>query len=76
MRTTFENGFRHLTYLFQLELTLHEKFGRDLGALLLSFLKEEPRPFIWEVPRPVPCPWDPLVFDDPLGLVGLPLFAP
>ena len=63
-------------YLFELELLLREKLGTDLGRLLMGFLKEDPKPFLWQVERPVMSPWDSRVEVDPCDGIGLPLFAP
>ena len=64
-------------YYFELELLVHEKLGRDVGGLLMSFLKEDPKPFQWDIERPMPSsPWDPLVEVDSCFGVELPLFAP
>ena len=76
MRVAFEKGLQHLMYFFELELLVEERLGKDLGQLLVSFLKEEPTPFIWELPRPHLGPWDPLCCVDPCDGVTLPLFAP
>ena len=76
MRVAFENGLRHLMYFLELELILEERVGSDLAKLLLSFLKEEPKPFIWEMPRPPSSPWDPLCNVDPCDGIDLPLFSP
>jgi hypothetical protein len=78
MKLGFEKGFRALMYLFELELLLHEKLGKDLGGLLMSFLKEDPKPFAWEwvVERPPSSPWDLPVEVDSCDGVALPLFAP
>ena len=63
-------------YFFELELLAEERLGRDLGKLLVSFLKEDPKPFIWELPRPPSSPWDPLCYVDPCDGHELPLFSP
>ena len=78
MKLVFEKGFRALMYLFELEMLLREKLGKDLGGLLMSFLKEDPQPFLWEWvdERPLSSPWELPVEVDSCDGVGLPLFAP
>ena len=47
-------------YYFELKSLVYEKMGRDLGSLVLGFLKEDPVPWCWDV-EPQISPWDPLV---------------
>jgi hypothetical protein len=63
-------------YFSEVEALLIERIGTDLGWLLLSFVKEDPKPHYWVVEDPTPSPWDPLVEVDPMAGVDLPLFAP
>ena len=76
MKLGFEKGFRALMYIFELELLVREKLGKDVGNLLMSFLKEDPQPFLWQFECCPSNPWDPLVEVDPSDGVALPLFAP
>ena len=62
-------------YYFEVELLINERLGKDLGALLLSFVKEDPKPHIWSI-MVLPSPWDSLTEVDPNDGVELPLFAP
>ena len=61
-------------HYFEIEMLVHERMGRDLGTLLLSFLKEAPTPWCWPI-APQPSPWDPLLSAASDG-IELPLFAP
>ena len=66
-------------YYFEVELLVNERLGRDLGNLLMSFLKEDPKPWCWPIDGPasvVSSPWDSPVEVDPCYGVELPLFAP
>ena len=63
-------------YSFEVELMLNKRLGRDLGTLLMSFLKEDPKPWSWPIEVPLMSPWDPLVCVDASDGVELPLFAP
>ena len=63
-------------YYFEVELLVNERLGRDLGNLLMSFLKEDPKPWCWPIDVPLLSPWDPPVEVDPCDGVELPLFAP
>ena len=51
------------------------KLGRDLGRLLLDFIREDPKPWIWPE-RPLLSPWDLPTCVDPDDGIDLPLFAP
>lgn len=64
-----------MIYYFEIELLLKERLGRDLGNLIMSFLKEDPKPWCWPI-SPQPSPWDPLVCVDASDGIELPLFAP
>ena len=75
MRLAFEKGLQQLMYYFEVELLVNERLGRDLGLLLMSFLKEDPKPWCWPI-LPQPSPWDPLIEVDACDGVELPLFAP
>ena len=68
--------FQEAMYYFEVELLVNERLGKDLGTLLMSFLKEDPKPWCWPVSRPLLSPWDPLVEVDPCDGIELPLFAP
>ena len=72
MKLAFEKG---IMYYFELEMLLNERMGRDLGKLLMSFLKEDPKPWRWPI-SPRPSPWDSLTEVDPCDGIELPLFAP
>ena len=69
------NIFGHTMYYFEVELLVNERLGKDLGALLLSFIKEDPKPHIWPM-RLEPSPWDSRTDVDPDDGIELPLFAP
>ena len=71
----FEKAIGNMIYYFEIELLLKERLGRDLGNLIMSFLKEDPKPWCWPI-SPQPSPWDPLVCVDASDGVELPLFAP
>ena len=75
MFALFQDEFVHFMYYFEVELLVDERLGKDLGKLLMSFLKEDPKPWCWPIYRPID-PWDPLVEVDPCDGVALPLFAP
>ena len=75
MKHFISNVFSHAMYYFEVELLINERLGKDLGALLLSFVKEDPKPHIWSL-MVVPSPWDSLTEVDPNDGVELPLFAP
>jgi len=62
-------------YFFEIENLAKERLGNDLGALLMSFLKEDPQPY-WEFCIPQPSPWDALTQVDASDGIELPLFAP
>ena len=47
MKLTFQNAFQTLMFYFEVELLLKQRLGGDLGKLLLSFLKEDPKPWHW-----------------------------
>ena len=76
MKLLFEKGFRALMYFFEIENLAKERLGNDLGALLMSFLKEDPKPWSWEFCTPQPSPWDALTHVDASDGIELPLFAP
>ena len=63
-------------YFFEIENLAKERLGNDLGALLMSFLKEDPKPWSWEFCTPQPSPWDALIHVDASDGIELPLFAP
>ena len=65
----------HVMYYFEIELLVDEKLGKDLGQLLMSFLKEDPKPWVWPI-EPMLNPWDSLIEVDPSDGIDLPLFAP
>ena len=65
----------HAMYYFEVELLVDEKLGKDLGKLLMSFLKENPKPWVWHI-EPVLSPWDCLTEVDPNDGIELPMFAP
>lgn len=73
--TLFSDCLDELMYRFEIRLMLQDKFGRDLGGLILSFLKRDPVPYLWYVEVP-PSPWDALISVDTSAMVNLPLFAP
>ena len=75
MKHFISNVFSHAMYYFEVELLINERLGKDLGALLLSFVKEDPKPHIWTI-MVQPNPWDSLTEVDPNDGVELPLFAP
>ena len=75
MRHVITNIFSNSMYFFEIELLLKERLGHDLGYLLLSFIKEDPKPHIWSMLVLEPSP-DPLVEVDTNAGVDLPLFAP
>jgi hypothetical protein len=75
MKHFISNVFSHAMYYFEVELLINERLGKDLGALLLSFVKEDPKPHIWSI-MVLPSPWDSLTEVDPNDGVELPLFAP
>ena len=62
-------------YFFEIEMLANERLGRDLGTLLMSFLKEDPKPWCWPI-DPLLSPWDSPVEVDPCYGIELPLFAP
>ena len=72
MKLAFEKG---IMYYFELEMLLNERMGRDLGKLLMSFLKEDPKPWCWPI-SPQPSPWDSLTEVNTGDGIELPLFAP
>ena len=63
-------------YYFVIELLVKERMGRDLGLLLMSFLKEDPKPWCWPIHVPLMSPWNSPVEVDPCEGIDLPLFAP
>ena len=63
-------------YYFLIELLGKERLGRDLGLLLMSFLKEDPKPWCWPIDVPLMSPWNSPVEVDPCEAIELPLFAP
>ena len=75
MRLVFQRGLRDLMYYFEVELLVNEKLGRDLGRLLLDFIREDPKPWIWPE-RPLLSPWELPTCVDPDDGIDLPLFAP
>ena len=77
MRTLFTKLFNELMLLFEVQMLLDEKFGRDLGGLVMSFFKEDPAPFEWRQDDQILYnPWNHLCEVDPLAGVDLPLFSP
>ena len=76
MQLAFEKGLHDLMYYFEVELLVNERLGRDLGQLLMSFLKEDPKPWCWPIEVPLLSPWEIQVEVDPCDGVDLPLFAP
>ena len=76
MRHVITNIFSNSMYFFEVEQLINERLGKDLGYLLLSFIKEDPQPHIWSMLVLEPSPWDPLVEVDTNAGVDLPLFAP
>jgi len=76
MKLVFEKGLGALMYFFEIENLAKERLGNDLGALLMSFLKEDPEPWSWEISDPLPSPWDALTHVDASDGIDLPLFAP
>ena len=76
MRLAFEKGLRELMYEFEVEMLVNERMGRDLGTLLMSFLKEDPKPWCWSVDVPLMSPWCSPIEVDPCEGIELPLFAP
>ena len=58
MRHVITNIFSNSMYFFEIELLLKERLGHDLGFLLLSFIKEDPKPHIWTMLVLEPSPWD------------------
>ena len=71
----FKQAFDELMYYFEIELLLRERMGRDLGNLVLSFIKLDPVPWEWPISLPL-SPWDPVISVDPDDGIGLPIFAP
>ena len=76
MKLVFEKELYSLMYHYEIEMLAHEKLGRDLGNLLLSFLKEDPKPWVWPIVLPLLSPWDCPVEVDPNEGIDLPIFAP
>ena len=76
MINIFKEHSTALMYTFEVELLAKEALGNDIGALLMSFLKEDPQPWSWPIEMPLLSPWDSPVEVDPCDGVGLPLFAP
>ena len=62
-------------YYFEIMRLAQQLLGKDLGSLLVSFLKEDPKPWCWPI-EPQPSPWDPLICVATDDGIGLPLFAP
>ena len=58
------------------QASLRKPRESDLGALLLSFVKEDPKPHIWPLLVLETSPWDALAEVDPSDGIELPLFAP
>ena len=75
MQLAFQESLVHCMYYFLTKHLLDEKFGRDLSILMMSFLKEDPKPWILPI-VPQPSPWDPLICVDADDGIALPLFAP
>ena len=71
----FQRAFEELMYYFEIEMLLKERMGRDLGTLLLSFIKQDPVPWEWPISLPL-SPWNPATQVDPHDGIDLPLFAP
>ena len=76
MLSVFKQNAGALMYTFEVEMIAKDALGTDLGALLMSFLKEDPQPWCWPIELPLLSPWDSPVEVDPCDGVGLPLFAP
>ena len=76
MLAAFEKGLQELMYYFEIEMLANERLGRDLGNLLMSFLKEDPKPWCWPIDVPLLSPWSSHVEVDPCDGIELPLFAP
>ena len=62
-------------YYFEVEILVQEKLGKDLGKLLLEFIREDPLPWIWPE-RPLLSPWELPTEVAPNEGIELPLFAP
>ena len=62
-------------YYFEVEILVQEKLGKDLGRLLLEFIREDPLPWIWPE-RPLLSPGERPTEGDPNEGIELPLFAP
>ena len=76
MKHYLTNIFSNAMYFFEVELLINERLGKDLGALLLSFIKEDPKPHIWPLLVLETSAWDALAEVDPDDGIELPLFAP
>lgn len=70
--------FWHSNYLyeFRVQLLLVRRVGQDLGGLLFSFLREEPKPTVWATLTTPYSAWGNATAVDPDDGIGLPLFAP
>ena len=73
MKNLFAKGLKELMHSLDMKWILRERFGKDIGELLFSFLKETPKPW-YHVVNPTPSPWDWL--QEPDDYISLPLFAP
>jgi hypothetical protein len=71
----FLKNAQEIMYMFEVELLLKEKIGKDLKNIVFSFLRQDPEPFVW-LTVPVPSPWDPLICVEAGDGIDLPLFAP
>ena len=59
---TFERHYKTLQGSIEAEARLALILGKDLTGIVMSFLRPEPVPWIWQpLPEPEPSPWDPLV---------------
>ena len=75
MKLVFQRAVVDMMYYFEVELMLDERLPKVLRCLVLSFLKEDPKPWYWPI-VPQPSPWDSLTCNDPCEGIELPLFAP
>ena len=74
MKNLFAKGLKELMQSLEMKWILRERFGKDIGGLVFSFLKEPPKPWHMHVVNAAPSPWDWLL--EPNDYISLPLFAP
>ena len=69
----YQRAFFDLMYTFEVIMLLEERFGKDIGNLVFSFIKTDPEPWEWPV-EPDTSPWDPLIRVDPCDGIQLPMW--